>query len=182
MGEIQVVAISGSLRDESTTRVALQHALDAAKEAGATPSLIDLREYELPLFDPDDRDRGDAERLKRQVRNADAVIIGTPVYHGMVSSAFKNAFDYLGKDEFRGKTVGLLVTSGGGTYGPTLEHLRTGIRTVRGWTLPHEVGIRRASSAFDESGNFVDENLETRVRTLGRMATEYAGIEPSPAS
>jgi NAD(P)H-dependent FMN reductase len=173
-----VVAICGSLGDPSTTQGALGHALDAAADAGAETELIDLREWDLPLFDPDHRDRGDAEALRRVVGDADAVIMGTPVYHGMVSSALKNAFDYLGKDEFAGKTVGLLATAGGGSYAPTLEHLRTGVRTVHGWTLPHEVGIRGASSAFDADGEFVDPDLAARVEKLGRMATEYALIEP----
>ena len=137
-----VVAICGSFRDKSYTRVALGHALAAASDAGAKTELIDLREWELPLFDPDDRKRGDAAKLKQVVGDADAVLMGTPVYHGMVSSALKSAFDYLGKDEFEDTTVGLLATAGGGSYGPTLEHLRTGVRTVHGWTLPHEVGIR----------------------------------------
>ncbi|WP_226009997.1 NADPH-dependent FMN reductase [Halomicrobium salinisoli] len=176
-----VVAISGSLRDESTTQVALDHALDAAEDAGAETELIDLREWDLPLFDPDDRDRGEADELRRVVGAADAVLLGTPVYHGMVSSALKSAFDYLGKDEFEDTTVGLLATAGGGSYAPTLEHLRTGVRTVHGWTLPHEVGIRGASSAFDDDGAFVDPDLEARVRKLGRMATEYAVIEPRPS-
>lgn len=177
-----VVAICGSLRETSYTRLALGHALDAAREAGAETELIDLREWELPLFDPDDRDRGDAQRLKDTVADADAVLMGTPVYHGMVSSALKNAFDYLGRDEFADTTVGLLATAGGGSFSATLEHLRTGIRTVHGWTLPHEVGIRNASSAFDEDGEFVDSALESRVETLGRMVTEYACVEPQACS
>jgi NAD(P)H-dependent FMN reductase len=104
--------------------------------------------------------------------------MGTPVYHGMVSSALKSAFDYLGKDEFENTTVGLLATAGGGSYAPTLEHLRTGVRTVHGWTLPHEVGIRGASDAFDNNGEFVDTGLEARVQKLGRMAAEQAHVEP----
>jgi NAD(P)H-dependent FMN reductase len=173
-----VVAICGSLRDTSYTRLALEHALDAAAEAGAETELIDLREWDLPLFDPDDRDAGDAEALRRVVGDADAALLGTPVYHGMVSSALKSAFDYLGKDEFEGMTVGLLVTAGGGSYAPTLEHLRTGVRTVHGWTLPHEVGIRGAYDAFDDDGEFVDPDIEARVWKLGRMAVEYSRLEP----
>lgn len=173
-----VVGICGSLRDASTTQIALAHALDAAEDAGARTELIDLREWNLPLFDPDDRDRGDARKLRQVVGDADAVLMGTPVYHGMVSSGLKNAFDYLGKDEFENTTVGLLATAGGGSYAPTLEHLRTGIRTVHGWTLPHEVGIRGAYNAFDDDGEFVDPDLQARIRKLGRMATEYALIEP----
>ena len=173
-----VVAICGSLRDASTTQIALGHVLDAAETAGAETELIDLRQWDLPLFDPDDRDRGDAPKLRQVVRDADAVVMGTPVYHGMISSALKSAFDYLGKDEFENTTVGLLATAGGGSYAPTLEHMRTGVRTVHGWTLPHEVGIRGAYDAFDDDGEFVDSDLEARVRKLGRMAAEYALIEP----
>lgn len=177
-----VVAICGSLRDESYTRLALEHVLDAAGNAGAETRCIDLRHWDLPLFDPDERDRGDADELREAVRDADAVIVGTPVYHGMVSSALKNAFDYLGKAEFEGTTVGLLATAGGGSYAPTLEHLRTGIRTVHGWTLPHEVGIRGASDAFDDEGAFVDPDLETRVRKLGLMAVAHSRREPGSGS
>jgi len=173
-----VVALCGSLRDASTTQLALDHALDAAEEAGAETELIDLREWDLPLFDPDHRDRGDTEQLHQVVGDAQGVVMGTPVYHGMVSSGLKNAFDYLGSDEFEDTTVGLLATAGGGSYAPTLEHLRTGVRVVHGWTVPHEVGIRGASSAFDENGEFVDPDLEARVRKLGRMVAEYAPIEP----
>lgn len=176
-----VVAISGSLRDGSSTRLALEHALDAATDAGAETELIDLQQWDLPLFDPDDRDRGDAAKLKRVVADADAVLMGTPVYHGMVSSALKNAFDYLGRDEFEDTAVGLLATAGGGSYAQTLEHLRTGVRTVRGWTLPHDVGIRGAHDAFDDDGEFVDPDLEARVRELGRMAAANAFVQPRSA-
>lgn len=171
-----VVAICGSLRDGSYTRLALEHALDAAEAAGADTTLIDLREWDLPLFDPDDRDRGDAPELKRVVGEANGVILGTPVYHGMTASALKNAFDYLGKDQFDGTVVGLVAVAGGGPYAPTLEHLRTGVRTVHGWSLPHEVGIRGASSKFDD-GEFVDQGLADRVSKLGRMVAEHAPVD-----
>ena len=169
-----VVGIAGSLSEQSSTRLALGHALDAAAEAGASVELVDLRDWDLPLFDPDQRDRGDAVALRNLVAEADAVILATPVYHGMVSSALKNAFDYLGKDEFRGTVVGLLATAGGGSYASTLAHLRTGIRTVRGWTLPHEVGIRRASDQFDTNGDFIDQELARRVTKLGRLTAQHA--------
>lgn len=45
-----VVALCGSLRDESRTRIALNETLDAARDAGAQTELVDLREYELPAL------------------------------------------------------------------------------------------------------------------------------------
>lgn len=176
----RIVAVCGSLRDDSYTRLALGHALAAAREAGAETELLDLREYDLPVYDPDTENTADAEELMGEIREADSVLLGTPVYHGTISAALKNALDYCGFDEFEDTTTGLLAVAGGGTYGPTLEHLRASVRAVHGWTLPHEVGIRNASDQFDDAGEFRDPALDERVRKLGRQAVEYAFIEPEP--
>ena len=42
--DTDVVALCGSLADDSGTRTALRSALDAAGEAGARTTLVDLRE------------------------------------------------------------------------------------------------------------------------------------------
>lgn len=181
-----VVALCGSLRDGSYTRIALRHALAAAADAGGDVRLVDLREMDLPLFDPNYDEQGDSAELKRIVREADAVLLGTPVYHGSYSSALKSALDYLGFDEFEDTTVGLLATAGGGTYSSTLDHMRVVARGVHAWVIPHQVGIRRAYDAFEDGDEgddlpaFVDENLGARVRKLGTRAVEYANIEPAP--
>jgi len=113
MTETHVVALCGSLRDDSHTRKALRIALDAAEELGATTELLDLREWDLPVFDPDDEDASDGEAFRREVQAADSILLGTPVYHGSYSAPLKNALDYCGFDEFEKKTVGLLCVAGG---------------------------------------------------------------------
>ena len=180
MNAPRIVAVAGSLRDGSYTRLALEHALDAASEAGGDVELLDLREYNLPVYDPDTENTADAETVMRKIRESDAVLLGTPVYHGTISAALKNALDYCGFDEFEETTTGLLAVAGGGTFGPTLEHLRASIRAMHGWTLPHQVGIRNASDQFDSNGAFLDSSLEERVRKLGRQAVQYAFIDPEP--
>jgi len=119
-GQLQVMSTSphvagvcGSLRDASYTRIALDHALTAAADRGASTALVDLREYDLPVFDANHRDAGDAERLQETIQRADSVLLGSPMYHGSYSSALKNALDYCGFDEFENTTVGLLAVSGG---------------------------------------------------------------------
>ncbi|AFZ74881.1 NADPH-dependent FMN reductase [Natronobacterium gregoryi] len=183
MSDVHVVAISGSLREASKTRIALERLLEASQQAGATTELIDLREYDLPTFDADcDREEaGDADLLAERVREADAVVLGSPMYHGSYSSPLKTALDYCGFDEFEGKTVGLLAVSGGAFPVLALEHLRSVCRALNAWVIPHEAAIPNSGSAF-EDGSFVDEKLEQRVVTLGRRAVQYANIEPEPDS
>jgi len=180
MTQPNVVALSGSLRDGSHTRTASQHALAAANERGAETELLDLREYDLPVFDPDNDDAGDAERLRERIRTADTVILGTPMYHGSYAAPLKNALDYCGFDEFENKTVGLLGIAGGSFPITALEHLRSVCRALDAWVLPYQAAIPRASSKFQD-GEFVDDDLAERVAVLGRRAVEYSDIQPDPA-
>lgn len=176
-----VVALCGSLRDESYTRIALHHVLDGAENHGASTTLLDLREYDLPVFDPDESDAGDAETLRADIREADSVILGSPMYHGSYSAPLKNALDYCGFDEFEDTTVGLLSVAGGSFPSATLDHLRTVGRALNAWVLPHQVAIPKARTQF-EGDEFVDESLEERTNVLGKRAVEYARIEPDPPS
>jgi NAD(P)H-dependent FMN reductase len=173
-----VVALSGSMRDGSYTRTALQHVLDAAAEHGAETELLDVREYDLPVFDPDEPEPEAATELKRKIREADTVIWGSPVYHGSYSSAFRNVHDYCGWDEYEDTTVGLLATAGGGSFGSTLDHMRVTARGVHAWVLPHQVGIRNARDKI-EGDEIIDEDIEDRVRKLGEQAVKFAFIDPA---
>jgi NAD(P)H-dependent FMN reductase len=89
--------------------------------------------------------------------------------------------DYCGFDEFEHKTVGLLTVSGGSFPITALEHLRSVCRALDAWVIPHQAAVPNASSRI-EDGAFVDDDLETRVRTLGEEAVRFANIEAAPAS
>jgi NAD(P)H-dependent FMN reductase len=178
---VHVVGIAGSLREESKSRIALAHALDEASGAPVSTDLIDLRDLDLPPYDADDEDAGDAAELRERIRAADSVILATPMYHGSYSSVLKVAIDYCGFDEFENATVGLLAVAGGSFPITALEHLRSVCRALDAWVIPHQAAVPRSSSAF-EDGEFVDEGTERRVRTLGQRAVEYADIEPDPMS
>ncbi|AGB37943.1 NADPH-dependent FMN reductase [Natronococcus occultus] len=178
---VHVVAVVGSLREESYTRPAPRHALDAAESSGATTELIDLRELELPLFDADEDEAGDAPELARRIREADSVLLGTPMYHGSYSSVLKTALDYCGFDEFENKTVGLLAVSGGSFPVGALDHLRVVCRALDAWVLPHQAAVPNAHRRFEDR-ELADEDLRERVETLGVRAVQFANIEPDPAS
>ena len=175
-----VVALAGSLRDASYTRAALDHALDAAGDRGAETELLDLRDVELPVFDPDDRTAGDADHLQSRVRRADSVLLGTPMYHGSYSAPLKNALDYCGFDEFENTTVGLLAVSGGSFPITALDHLRSVCRALDARVLPYQAAVPKSRSQF-EDGTFVDDDLANRVAVLGERVVEYSNIHPDPA-
>jgi NAD(P)H-dependent FMN reductase len=178
------------MRDGSYTRAALHYALDAAGTAGVDTDFIDLSAVDLPLYDPDadTEDAGDAADLMARMRAADGVILGSPVYHGSYSSAFRSFHDYCSFDEYENTVVGLLVAAGGGTIAGTLGDMRNTVRGVHGWTLPLEVGLRGARNAFEERERepdpaelgsasqyrFTDDDLRERTCTLGYRVGTYA--------
>ena len=178
-----VVAVAGSLRDHSYTRLALRRVLDAAAEAGADTDLLDLRTFDLPPLDPDVEEQGDSAAFARCVREADAVVLGTPMYHGSYAGVLKNALDYCGFDEFEDTTVGLLGVAGGAFPITALEHLRSVCRALDAWALPLQVAVPNSGNSFADAG-FADEDLAARVRRLGGRSTvpsHYPGRVSRPA-
>lgn len=174
----RVVALCGSLRKESKTRIALESVLSAADEAGGSTELVDLRTLELPALNAA-TENTDADRLTETIAAADSVVLGTPNYHGSYSGALKNALDYCGREEFAGTTVGLLEVAGGQFPGTALDHLRTVCRTVRAWTLPTEVAIPDSHAQITDDG-VRDQQLAERIDRLGRELVAYAGVSDYP--
>ncbi|MFB6134387.1 MAG: NADPH-dependent FMN reductase [Halanaeroarchaeum sp.] len=174
-----VAAVVGSLRSSSVTRIALRETLDAVGAHGGETDLIDLQAVELPVFDPDREETADVVRMRRRIRDADAVVLGTPVYHGSYASPLKVALDYSGFDEFEDTTVGLLAVAGGQFPIAALDHLRSVLRSLDAWVLPYQVAIPNASEAVSD-GELVDDDIRERVETLGKRMVQYASIEPDP--
>ena len=115
INHIRVVGISGSLRNNSYTRMAVKIALQGAEKLGAQTQLIDLRDYDLVFCDGKEDESiypEDVFRLRRDVQWAQRIVLGTPEYHGSFSGVLKNALDLMGFAEFersncaiRGKIV-----------------------------------------------------------------------------
>ncbi|MDS0221615.1 NAD(P)H-dependent oxidoreductase [Haloarcula sp. S1AR25-5A] len=179
MTEPHVVGVVGSLREQSYTRVGIERALAAAEDMGATTELLDLREFDLPVFDADQREAGDAVAFADSIHAADSILLGTPVYHGSYSGVLKNALDYCGFDEFEHKTVGLLAVAGGGFPITALEHLRSVCRALNCWVIPHQAAVPKARNHIAD-GRITDADIEKRVAKLGEEAVQYANIEPDP--
>src|ERR1700749_2301627 len=95
MRSVRVAGLGGSLRDMSTSRTALQAALEGAAARGADVELIGVRDLSLPLYTDEHAPPPAAHRLAETAYHADALIWSSPTYHGSVSGSFQNAPDWL---------------------------------------------------------------------------------------
>jgi FMN reductase len=182
----RVVALGGSLHGSSSTQKALQLLLDQAADAGCDTCLITGPALDLPFYSCGaDKQRTEAARyLVEQLRRADGLYIGSPVYHGSISGVVKNALDYaedLRDDErayFSGRAVGALAT-GGGWQGcvATLGALRDVVHALRGWNTPFGVPIHTGGEpVFDAEGRCLSESIQRQLTLLGQQVLESLGM------
>lgn len=180
----KILGINGSLRREgSRTLHALEIALRGAAAAGAQTELLDLKQLTLPFYD----DRPDIQSyppsvfaLVERVRWADGLILASPVYHGTLSGAMKNALDFLellSNDQppwLEGKVVGLISVAGGNSGINTINSMLHTCRALRAWVAPTAVAI--PGSAFASDGQLHDPKIKERLAQLGAEITKYAQL------
>ena len=168
------------MREGSTCLGALRRALEAAEET----RLLDLRELDLPMYEPGRplADYGrEVERFIEEVREADALILSTAAYHGTLAGVTKNALDFtqsLARDErpyLEGRVDGLISTSGGERAAAnTTDAMVHVVHALRGVVAPSSVTIPRARRRSDGEGNITDESYGGRLDRLGRLVVEMA--------
>jgi FMN reductase len=112
---MKLVGLSGS-KVGSKTRTAMNYTLKAFsdKYPDAEVTLIDLAEFDIPFSDGRDylEYEGDAGYVTKKIMEADALIIGTPVFQASIPATLKNIFDLLPVQAFRDKIASMLVTAG----------------------------------------------------------------------
>ena len=171
-----VVAIGGSLRSGSSTEQVLRLALRRLNQLGADTELYSGQALVLPPYEPGTPLTAHARQLLTSVRRADAIIIGSPGYHGSMSGLVKNAIDYL--EELRnddppyldGKPVACVTTANGWQAAVnTLTALRVTVHALRGWPTPYGVTLNVAASDVqiaDTGGSSLEESVEIMVGHL----------------
>jgi FMN reductase len=179
---LTIVGLGGSLAAVSRSRAALQVALAGAIDAGAKTTLLDLRELDLPMYNPEQEATPppNAERMIEACYEADGMLWSSPMYQGSISGAFKNALDWLhvlGRRDppYLHDTVVGLISAAGGTQGlQAINTMEFATRALRAWAVPYVVPVASAFRVFDEDGHVRDVGIETQLHTLGREVVRVA--------
>lgn len=113
--KMKIVGISGS-NVGTKTRTAMDYVQKELTESSPEVDfkLIDLADYALQFSDGRNylEYDGDTGYVTKQLMEADAIIIGTPIFQASIPAALKNIFDLLPQNAFRDKVVSMIVTSG----------------------------------------------------------------------
>lgn len=170
---LNVLAVIGSLNQHSVTKLVILHTAEKLRAAGCTVDVIDFTKEPLALFNPDSAYvAAEYAPLQKRVEAADVYLIGTPDYHGSMSSVTKNFLDHFWK-EFAGKLFATVVSSH--EKGLTvLDQLRTVARQCYAWSLPYGVSFSEREDIKD--GAIASDNLRARVDMLAHDLRVYGTV------
>ena len=180
-----VVGIGGTIGRVASTERALRIALDAAGEQGFRTRLFGGVEMaRLPLYDPRSTERTTEEReFVDCVRQASAVIIASPGYHGSISGVVKNALDLLEETArdprpyLSDMPVGLIATAfGWQATGSTIAALRSIVHALRGWPTPFAAAINTQITKFDDQGGATDPIVVEQLCLVGKQVARFAPL------
>lgn len=183
--DVKILAFSGSTREGSWNRKLVAVAAQAAREAGAEVTLIDLRDYALPLYDGDLEAKEGlpdaAVALKTLFKDHQGLLIASPEYNSGFSGVLKNTIDWVSRQHgeesglvpYRGKVAALLAASPGGLGGIRgLAMLRLILNGLQVMVIPQQHALSRAGQAFAEDGSLADEGQQKAVATVARRLVE----------
>ncbi|EIM29994.1 FMN reductase [Microvirga lotononidis] len=176
MSTIHIVGFSGNLHRPSKTR-------SLVETVGA--AVVADRPYRFDLFDVVDAAPGLGSATSRQelslpskrvidaIEQADALIIGSPVYKGAYTGLFKHVFDLVDPLALTGKPVLITATGGGPRHALVVEHV---LRPLFGFfaalTVPTAV---YASDADFKDGKLNDSGIQGRANEAAAQLVRLIG-------
>jgi len=177
----KILAFAGSFREKSYNKRVLAIAVDGARKGGAEVDTVDLRDYFMPVFCPDEIAKNGfnptALKFQELLAGYHGLLIATPEYNASVPGGMKNIFDWASRksekfglgEVFKNKFAAMITASPGSFGGiRCLAHLRQ-ILSIMGVTvLPSEIAVTFVADKFDgDSYEIKDERTKTLLEGLG---------------
>jgi NAD(P)H-dependent FMN reductase len=166
MEQISIISSSVSRRRNSH-RVALFLHNYIAENNIAKVEIIDLKQYNFPVFDDRLRFQKDPSEqiisLTGKINSSAGIIIVTPEYNGGIPASLKNVIDLL-YDEWHRKPIALATVSNGPFGGSqALVTLQFVLWKMHAWTVPPGLQIANVKKNFSENGETINAEILRRV-------------------
>ena len=161
----RIVGFAGCVREESYNKAALRVAQDNLP-AGAELEILTIAA--LPSFQvaAGQSESEEVSIFQGKIRDADAVLIMTPEYKGMLPHALKNAL-YWAKAELAEKPIAIMGIGRSTGTERELQELRRMLVGYNALVLEQpEVYMTAGREKFDQSGSLTDKASVQQIRLL----------------
>jgi len=175
----KILAFAGSARAGSWNKKLVAVAASAARAAGGEVTLVDLRDFPMPLYDGDLESASGlpehAKRMKALFLAHDALLLACPEYNSSITALLKNTIDWVSRPApgetslqcFVGKTASLVAASPGALGGLRgLVHVRSILGNIGVIVLPTQIAVAKANEAFDADGKLKDGKQQASIEKL----------------
>jgi chromate reductase, NAD(P)H dehydrogenase (quinone) len=186
---IRILAFSASVRRGSYNTRLVTAAANGAREAGAEVTLLNLKDYPLPIYDADDEAANglpeNVLKLKQLFHEHDGYMIASPEYNGGFPGLLKNLTEWLSRkveggrpfDIWADKPVVAMSASPGALGGNRMmAMLRAHLLHLHMVVIPDVVGVSNAASVLAEDGGVTDDAMRKRIENLGRRVVHFARL------
>jgi chromate reductase, NAD(P)H dehydrogenase (quinone) len=176
----KILAFAGSTRVDSFNKKLVKIAAAGAMESGTDVTVIDLRDFAMPLYDGDLEQKeglsSNARKLKDLMLSHQGFLISSPEYNSSISGVLKNMIDWVSRPSegeeplacFKGKVAGIMSASPGGLGGLRgLVHVRAILENISVLVIPDQMAIAKAHEVFDVNGTLKDKKQEEQVKRIG---------------
>lgn len=112
---MKIALISGSIVGSKTkTAMEAVQAQFAKDFPNVEVTMLDLADYDMQFSDGRNyfEYEGDTKYVATTLMEADAIVIGTPIFQASIPATLKNIFDLLPVDALRDKIASIVVTAG----------------------------------------------------------------------
>lgn len=176
------ITICGSLRKNSINEPLRRHMSAKLREAGVIVTDLDLRDFEMPIFNQDIEDAGEtpeaAKRLADMFRSHDIVLIISPEYNGGITPLIANVVSWVSREKpnpFKHAVFGIGGMSDG-KYATifALSHLRDSLSKIGALVVPTLLGLGPYLSVLDENGEPNEGNIKWKVGQMVRELTHFS--------
>ncbi len=176
------ITICGSLRKDSINEPLRRHMSNKLREAGVVVTDLDLRDFEMPIFNQDIEDAGEtpeaAKRLAELFREHDIVLIISPEYNGGVTPLIANVISWVSREKpnpFKHAVFGIGGMSDG-KYATifALSHLRDTLSKIGALVVPTLLGLGPYPDVLDEDGAPNEGNIKWKVGQMVRELTHFS--------
>jgi NAD(P)H-dependent FMN reductase len=182
----RILAFAGSARQDSFNKRLVAIAGEGAEAAGVACTLIDLRDYPLPIYDSDlEAEAGipeNAAALKDTFLSHQGLLIASPEYNSSISALLKNTIDWVSRSmdggpdlsPFRDKVAAIMAASPGPLGGLRgLAVLRSLLGNIGCTVMADQLTIRHAHEAFTADRRLSDAKQQSRAEALGKQLAQW---------
>lgn len=170
----KILAFAGTTRTESFNKKLIRFAATLSEM-----SVIDLRDYPMPLYDGDlEAKEGippNGKKFKDLLKSHAGLLISTGEYNSSITGVLKNAIDWASRAEkgekelecFRGKVAGLMSASPGALGGMrALVHVRAILGNIGVLVIPEQFALSRANEAFEADGSLKNPKQRASIERV----------------